>query len=119
MVLRVPLMRVQGDLDFMRQGFNHLIRFGQQGAVRGKHWHKALATGHPDKFGQMGMQEWLSHQMEIEELHLPYELAGERVELLRRKEMLGPVRLGAKHAIQVAHIRYFKITSGNHIRCTF
>ena len=53
--------------------------------------------------------------MEIEELHLPYELAGERVELLRREEMLGPVRLGAKHAIQVAHIRYFKIAARNHI----
>ena len=52
--------------------------------------------------------------MEIEELHLPHELGCQPVELFGSEEMLGPVRLRTKHAIQVAYIRYFKIASGNH-----
>jgi hypothetical protein len=52
--------------------------------------------------------------MEVQELDLSAELVGQEVELLQGKAMLGPIRLGTELAIEVAHIGYFKIASGNH-----
>ena len=114
MLLGIAFVGVQGDLNLVRMGADNLLPSGKQGAIGGEHGHEILLTGQPDELGQMGMQEGLSHQMEVQELDLSAELVGQEVELLQGKAMLGPIRLGTELAIEVAHIGYFKIASGNH-----
>ena len=114
MVLGIAFVGMQGNLDFMWKGFNHALGFRQKGAIGGEHGHEALPTGYLNEFRQMGMQEGLTHQVEIKKLDLSTELVGQEVELLHRKTTLGSVRLGTEQAIEVTDIGYFKIASGYH-----
>ena len=62
----------------------------------------------------MGMQERLSHQVEIEKLDLSTEFIGQHFEFLHGKSMLGSIRLGTEQAIEITDIGYFKIATGYH-----
>ena len=114
MVLGIAFVGMQGNLDFMRKGFNHALGFRQKGAIGGEHGHKVFPTGHPNDFRQMGMQEGLSHQVKIKELDLSTKFISQRLELFQGKTMLGSIRLGTEQAIQIADIGYFKLAAGNH-----
>ena len=52
--------------------------------------------------------------MKIKEFDLSDELVSKGVEFFQREKMLGSIRLRAEHTIQIADIRYFEITPGNH-----
>ena len=53
--------------------------------------------------------------MKIKETDLILQFVGQRIKFFGRHQPLCPVRFRTEQAIQIAHIRYFKIASGNHI----
>lgn len=86
----------------------------QKGAVGGKHGFETTLSCQSDELWQERVEQGLSHEMEVEETHLAFQLAGEQVELFCRELSLLPVVLGAEVAAQIARVGYFYITAVYH-----
>lgn len=86
----------------------------QQCAIGGEYGLKSLLPCHGDKLGQERVEQWLAHQMEIEEAYLAPNLVREQVEFLSRQLSPFPLMLGAEVAVEVARIRDFYVTAINH-----
>lgn len=86
----------------------------QKGAVGGKHGFETTLSCQSDELWQERVEQGLSHEMEVEETHLAFQLTGEQVELFCRKLSLRSVVLGAEVAVQVARVGYFYITAVYH-----
>lgn len=83
----------------------------QKGAVGGKHGFETTLSCQSDELWQERVEQGLSHEMEVEETHLAFQLTGEQVELFCRKLSLRSVVLGAEVAVQVACIDNFYVTA--------
>ena len=86
----------------------------QEGAIGGKHGFETTLSCQSDELWQERVEQGLSHEMEVEETHLAFQLTGEQVELFCRKLSLLPVVLGAEVAAQIARVGYFYITAVYH-----
>lgn len=86
----------------------------QEGAIGGKHGLESTLSCHGDELWQERVEQGLSHEMEVEETSLAFQLAGEQVEFLCRELSLLPVVLGAEVAAQIACVGYFYITAIYH-----
>lgn len=86
----------------------------QEGAVGGKHGFETTLSCQSDELWQQRVEQGLSHEMEVEETSLAFQLAGEQVEFLCRELSLLPVVLGAEVAAQIARVGYFYITAVYH-----
>ena len=86
----------------------------QKGAVGGKHGFETTLSCQSDELWQERVEQGLSHEMEVEETHLAFQLTGEQVELFCRELSLRSVVLGAEVAVQVARVGYFYITAVYH-----
>ena len=86
----------------------------QEGAVGGKHGFETTLSCQSDELWQQRVEQGLSHEMEVEETSLAFQLAGEQVELFCRELSLLPVVLGAEVAAQIARVGYFYITAVYH-----
>lgn len=86
----------------------------QKGAVGGKHGFETTLSCQSDELWQQRVEQGLSHEMEVEETHLAFQLTGEQVELFCRELSLRSVVLGAEVAVQVARVGYFYITAVYH-----
>ena len=86
----------------------------QEGAIGGKHGFESTLSCQSDELWQQRVEQGLSHEMEVEETSLAFQLAGEQVEFLCRELSLLPVVLGAEMAAQVARVGYFYITAVYH-----
>lgn len=86
----------------------------QKGAVGGKHGFETTLSCQSDELWQERVEQGLSHEMEVEETHLAFQLTGEQVELFCRELSLLPVVLGAEVAAQIARVGYFYITAVYH-----
>lgn len=86
----------------------------QEGAVGGKHGFETTLSCQSDELWQERVEQGLSHEMEVEETHLAFQLIGEQVEFLCRELSLLPVVLGAEVAAQIARVGYFYITAVYH-----
>lgn len=86
----------------------------QEGAVGGKHGFETTLSCHGDELWQERVEQGLSHEMEVEETHLAFQLTGEQVELFCRELSLRSVVLGAEVAVQIARVGYFYITAVYH-----
>lgn len=86
----------------------------QKGAVGGKHGFETTLSCQSDELWQERVEQGLSHEMEVEETSLAFQLTGEQVELFCRKLSLRSVVLGAEVAVQVACIDNFYVTAVYH-----
>lgn len=86
----------------------------QKGAVGGKHGFETTLSCQSDELWQERVEQGLSHEMEVEETSLAFQLTGEQVELFCRELSLRSVVLGAEVAVQVACVGYFYITAVYH-----
>lgn len=86
----------------------------QEGAVGGEHGFETTLSCHGDELWQERVEQGLSHEMEVEETSLAFQLTGEQVEFLCRELSLLPVVLGAEVAAQIARVGYFYITAVYH-----
>ena len=86
----------------------------QEGAVGGKHGFETTLSCQSDELWQQRVEQGLSHEMEVEETSLAFQLTGEQVEFLCRELSLLPVVLGAEMAAQIARVGYFYITAVYH-----
>ena len=86
----------------------------QKGAVGGKHGFETTLSCQSDELWQERVEQGLSHEMEVEETHLAFQLTGEQVELFCRKLSLRSVVLGAEVAVQVACTDNFYVTAVYH-----
>ena len=86
----------------------------QEGAIGGKHGFETTLSCQSDELWQERVEQGLSHEMEVEETHLAFQLTGEQVELFCRELSLRSVVLGAEVAVQVACVGYFYITAVYH-----
>ena len=86
----------------------------QEGAIGGKHGFETTLSCQSDELWQERVEQGLSHEMEVEETSLAFQLAGEQVEFLCRELSLLPVVLGAEVAAQIARVGYFYITAVYH-----
>ena len=86
----------------------------QKGAVGGKHGFETTLSCQSDELWQERVEQGLSHEMEVEETHLAFQLTGEQVELFCRKLSLRSVVLGAEVAAQIARVGYFYVTAVYH-----
>ena len=86
----------------------------QEGAIGGKHGFETTLSCQSDELWQERVEQGLSHEMEVEETSLAFQLAGEQVEFLCRELSLLPVVLGAEVAAQIARIGYFYVTAVYH-----
>ena len=86
----------------------------QKGAVGGKHGFETTLSCQSDELWQERVEQGLSHEMEVEETHLAFQLTGEQVELFCRELSLRSVVLGAEVAAQIARVGYFYITAVYH-----
>ena len=86
----------------------------QKGAVGGKHGFETTLSCQSDELWQERVEQGLSHEMEVEETSLAFQLTGEQVELFCRELSLLPVVLGAEVAAQIARVGYFYITAVYH-----
>jgi hypothetical protein len=62
----------------------------------------------------MGMKEWLSHKMEIEEFDLTTKTVGQEIVFLQRERTLWSLCLGTEQTIEITYIGYFKVTACYH-----
>ena len=113
----VALMRVERDLQLVRQRFEHVSTLRHQRAVGRDYRHEAFLTRHQHKLWQQRMKERFAHEMKIKKLHLAHKTGGQGVKLFHGHRVLGPRGLWTKHTVEVAHIGYLKIASGYHIGC--
>ena len=86
----------------------------QEGAIGGKHGFETTLSCQSDELWQQRVEKGLSHEMEVEETSLAFQLTGEQVELFCRELSLRSVVLGAEVAVQVARVGYFYITAVYH-----
>lgn len=86
----------------------------QEGAIGGKYGFESTLSCQSDELWQQRVEQGLSHEMEVEETSLAFQLAGEQVEFLCRELSLLPVVLGAEVAAQIARVGYFYITAVYH-----
>ena len=110
----IALMGMEGQLDFMWQRVEQIHGTTQQCTVGGEHGLEPLLPCRPDELWQKRMEQRLTHQMEIEETHLPPDPVREQVEFLRRQLPPVPVMLGAEVAVEVANVRDFYVTAIYH-----
>lgn len=66
----VALVRVERNLNLMRQSVQKVWASREQSAVGGDNGHETLAASHQHKLRQQRMEERFAHQMEIQKLHL-------------------------------------------------
>ncbi len=52
--------------------------------------------------------------MEIQKSYLFFQVVGQEIKFIQGHEFPGSLRFWTELAIQIAHIRYFKIASGDH-----
>ena len=71
-------------------------------------------TGYTDELGQLRMQKRFSHQMKIQKPDMIFQTIGQKFKFIQGHEFPGSLRFRTELAIQIAHIRYFKIASGDH-----
>lgn len=86
----------------------------QKGAVGGKHGFETTLSCQSDELWQERVEQGLSHEMEVEETHLAFQLTGEQVELFCRELSLRSVVLRTEVAVQIARVGYFYITAVYH-----
>lgn len=86
----------------------------QEGAIGGKHGFESTLSCQSDELWQQRVEQGLSHEMEVEETSLAFQLAGEQVEFLCRELSLLHVVLRTEVAVQVARVGYFYITAVYH-----
>ena len=86
----------------------------KEGAIGGKHGFESTLSCQSDELWQQRVEQGLSHEMEVEETSLAFQLTGEQVEFLCRELSLLPVVLGAEVAVQVARIDNFYVTAVYH-----
>lgn len=114
-LLSVALVRVERNLNLMRQSVQKVWASREQSAISGDNGYKTFVASHQHKLRQQRMEEWFAHQMEIQKLHLALKLRGQSVEFVQRQRMLRPLGLRAEHTAEVTHISYFEIASCYHI----
>ena len=86
----------------------------QEGTIGGKHGFETTLSCQSDELWQQRVEQGLSHEMEIEETHLAFQLTGEQVELFCRELSLRSVVLRTEVAVQVARIDNFYVTAVYH-----
>lgn len=86
----------------------------QEGAIGGKHGFETTLSCQSDELWQQRVEQGLSHEMEVEETHLAFQLTGEQVELFCRELSLRSVVLRTEVAVQIARVGYFYITAVYH-----
>ena len=86
----------------------------QEGAIGGKHGFETTLSCQSDELWQQRVEQGLSHEMEVEETSLAFQLTGEQVELFCRELSLRSVVLRTEVAVQVARVGYFYITAVYH-----
>ncbi len=70
-LLGITFVGMERHLHLVWQGIDNPLCLGQQSPVSGYYRHKALFSCHCYELRKMRMQQRLTHQMKIEELHLP------------------------------------------------
>ena len=86
----------------------------QEGSIRGKHRLESFLACRCDKLWQQGMEQGLTHQMEVEETNLPTDLVGEQVEFLCTRLSLFPGVLGTEVTVEITGVYDFYVTTINH-----
>ena len=86
----------------------------QEGSIRGKHRLESFFACRCDKLWQQGMEQGLTHQMEVEETNLPPDLVGEQVEFLCTQLSLFPGVLGTEVTVEITGVCDFYVTTVNH-----
>ena len=86
----------------------------QEGAIGGKHGFETTFSCQSDELWQERVEQGLSHEMEVEETCLSFQLTGEQVELFCRELSLRSVVLRTEVAVQVARIDNFYVTAVYH-----
>ena len=64
-IFGITLMRMERDLNFMRQSIKHIGTLLQQGAIGGEDRDETLGLCHLHKLWELRVKEWFAHEMEI------------------------------------------------------
>ena len=112
----VPLEAVEGDADLVerRGGQQGGGLFRQQRAVGGDAHPEAQLMGDGQQLWQLRVQQRLAHHVEIEVVGVAPELFGHQAELRRGQEAFCPLRAGAEHTGEVAHVGDLHIDALEH-----
>ena len=114
-ILAVTFVRVQGYLHLVGQGLKQGITgLVQKSSVCCQDRNKALLLCHRDKLRQMTVKQRFAHQVKVQELYPANKPVCKQIKLFHRHDPPLPLRLGAEEAIKIAHVGYFKVTTGYH-----
>ena len=75
--LCIAFVGMEGELYLVGEGVEEFHDTVQEGSIRGKHRLESFLACRCDKLWQQGMEQGLTHQMEVEETNLPTDLVGE------------------------------------------
>ena len=110
----VALVGMHGNLHLMGHGVNDSPGLVEQCAVGGEHGNKTLCARRNDILWQVSMQQRFAHEVKIEELDLPLQAVGEKVEFCRQKGVFVSFGLWTEETIEIAYVGYLKIAACYH-----
>ena len=112
--LCIAFVGMEGELYLVGEGVEEFHGTVQEGSIRGKHRLESFLACRCDKLWQQGMEQGLTHQMEIKETDLSTDLVGEQVEFLCTQLSLFPGVLGTEVTVEITGICDFYVTTINH-----
>ena len=106
------LKAVNGDIHLVDPRLDQLSPpLGEKGAVGGDGGLEALGLGQADEVGQVGVGQWLPHDVVVEVFRDPLQTVGDGVELRNAHAAQGTGRPGAKGAGAVAYVGDFNVNT--------
>ena len=86
----------------------------EQGAVASEYRLESLFSCRGDKLGQEWVEQWLAHEMEIEETDLPLDFVCEKVEFFCAQLPFASSMFRTEVAVEVASVCYFYVAAIYH-----